>query len=268
MADQFVDVGDLRFRCRIEGTGEWMVLLHGVGGRLDQWDGFVETLGGRYRTMRFDQRGRGESSKPPGPYTMQQFVEDCDAVMTALGIDRAHVVGYSLGAMVAQAYALAHQDRVKGLVLLAGVAGRTDEERTKVLARLDVLNRKIPGEHFENSVGRYFTDAFREMHHEIVAAYAALNRLNDPDGYAAAYHVLTNDDLIDSLHKIRAPTLIATGEFDQGSNPRMSRTMHEKIAGSEMVIFPKLKHAILTEAPALVAETVEPFLHKVDRTTS
>lgn len=258
--DDYADVNGVRLRYRVEGSGDWLVLIHGVGGRLEQWDQFVALLNGRYRTLRFDQRGMGESSKPQGPYSIDDFVKDAYELMEAVGIKRCALAGCSLGALVAQGLALAHPEKLDKLILLAGIAGRTDEERRRVQERLSIVATGISGQHFENSVARWFTDEFREQHPDIIAAYAASNRKNDPKAYAAAYAVLANTDFAEHLSKIEIPTLIVTGENDQGSNPRMAQFMHENIAGSTLFIIPKLRHSLLIEGPQQVLDVVEPFL--------
>lgn len=83
---------------------------------------------------------------------------------------------------------------------------------------------------------------------------------NDPTGYAAAYRVFAEGDLLEHLHHIRCPTLIATGEHDSGSRPDMARRMHETIPGSQLVILPRYHHALLVEAAADVAELLRDFL--------
>jgi pimeloyl-ACP methyl ester carboxylesterase len=83
---------------------------------------------------------------------------------------------------------------------------------------------------------------------------------NHAPSYAAAYTVFSTSDLGDSLHAIRAPTLIATGEHDVGSNPRMALFMHAQITGSKLEILPNLRHSILVEAPELVTQLVRGFL--------
>lgn len=264
MHDQFMDIGDMRLRYRVEGEGDWVVLLHGVGASLEQWDGFVEALGGKYRILRFDQRGHGETSKPAGPYAMSDFVEDLDGLLNRLNVGRFHLIGRSFGGMIAQAYALTHQDRLRSLVILSAAAGRNEEEKAKVLDRLEKMNDQAPSGHFERSADRWFTAEFLAANPDIVQQFAESIARNDPQGYAAAYRVLATTDLIDRLHEIRVPTLIGTGEFDEASNPRMARAMHEKIAGSELVIFPKLKHLLLVEAPDQVVGVVEPFLRRAE----
>ncbi|RVD48566.1 alpha/beta hydrolase, partial [Mesorhizobium sp. M7A.F.Ca.ET.027.03.2.1] len=88
---------------------------------------------------------------------------------------------------------------------------------------------------------------------------------NDRDCYAAAYRVLAETDFGGILDRITCPTLIVTGEDDQGSSPRMARLMHEQVQGSQLAILPGLRHSILIEAPARVATLMGDFLMDADR---
>lgn len=258
--DQFVEIGGHSFRYRVEGQGPWLVLVHGVSNRLETWDGVVEALGGRWRTLRYDMRGHGASAKPPEPYSIGDFVADLSGLMDAVGIDKASLAGFSLGGLVAQGFALDHPDRLDRLVLLSTVAGRNAQERERVLARLEIVADGIPGAHFRNSVQRWFTEEFQRNHPEVIDELEALNKQNDPKAYAAAYAVLAQTDFAKRLHEIVAPTLVVTGEEDQGSNPRMARLIHERIENSQLEILPRLRHSILVEAPDLVAGLISGFL--------
>lgn len=256
-------VGGVPLRYRIEGIGPDLVLVHGVGSRLEDWGGVVAALRGRYRTVAYDMRGHGQSDKPAGPYELDDFVADLLGLVDVLAIERFHLAGFSLGGLVAQGFALAHPERLASLALISTVAGRTEEEKRRVLARLDMVANGIPGQHFENSLSRWFTEEFLRDSPDIIAAYAERNRNNDPAAYAAAYRVLATSDLADRLSAIRVPTLVATGEHDIGSNTRMARLMAERIAGARLHIFPRLRHSILTEAPAEVARVMAAFLSEV-----
>jgi pimeloyl-ACP methyl ester carboxylesterase len=250
-------------RCRIRGSGPDLVLVHGVGGQLEDWDGVVEALGGGYRATSYDLRGHGRSDKPEGPYELDDFVSDLRGLIDELGIDRCHLAGFSLGGLIAQGFALGHPDRLSSLMLISTVAGRTEEEKRRVLERLEIVANGIPGQHFENSVPRWFTDAFIRLNPGAIAEFAARNKRNDPAAYAAAYRVLATGDLADRLSGIKTPTLVATGEHDVGSNVRMARLMAERIAGARLHVFSGLRHAILNEAPAEVARVMGDFLASV-----
>jgi pimeloyl-ACP methyl ester carboxylesterase len=255
-----VKANGIGLRCLVEGNGETLVLIHGVGGRLETWDGVAARFSDHFRVVRYDLRGHGESEKVPGPYRIEDFAEDLHQLLTVLGSERAHVAGFSLGGLVAQAFALSYAWRVAKLALISTVAGRTEAERARVIERLNVVNGGIPGNHFRRSLDRWFTDEFREAHPELIEQYAARNQANDPACYAAAYRVLAATDLADRLPEIKAPTLVMTGEHDRGSNPRMARLMHERIAGSTLRILPRLRHSILIEAPDQVSDILAEFL--------
>jgi pimeloyl-ACP methyl ester carboxylesterase len=255
-----IPVNGVMLRCVVEGEGEPLVLIHGVGASLEVWDGVASRLCDRNRIIRYDQRGHGQSEKAPGPYEVEDFAGDLRALLDALGIECAHVAGHSLGGLVAQSFALDYPERLGKLALISTVAGRTEDERRRVRERLGMVSNGIVGDHFRASLDRWFTDEFRAANPKLLEDYAARNQANDPACYAAAYRVLAETDLADRLPEIRAKTLVMTGEHDQGSNPRMAGLMHERIKGSTLRILPVLRHSILVEAPGVAAAALGDFL--------
>jgi pimeloyl-ACP methyl ester carboxylesterase len=254
-----IKANGIALRGLVEGSGDPLVLIHGVGNRLEAWDGVAARLSDRFRIVRYDLRGHGESQKVPGPYRIDDFAQDLRGLIDALGLESVHLAGFSLGGLVAQAFALSDPARLRRLALISTVAGRTEAERARVLERLSIVDGGLPGDHFRRSLDRWFTDEFRQAHPELIEQYAARNQANDPATYAAAYRVLAITDLADRLREIKIPTLVMTGEHDQGSNPRMARLMHERIAGSTLHILPRLRHSILIEAPDAVSGILEDF---------
>lgn len=246
---------------KLDGDGPLVTLIHGVGSDLTSWEDVIAALPG-YRFLRYDLRGSGASAKVHARYEIDDFVNDLADLLDHLGIDRTHLVGFSLGGIIAQAFALAHPGRIDRLALVSAVAGRTQEEREKVMARYRALGEKGGSSHVSASLSRWFTDEFLEKNREQVEKRLARGRENDPVCYAASYRVLAETDLADRLHEIAAPTLVMTGEFDQGSNPRMSQLMAERIPDSRLHILDRLKHSILIEAPELVASKLRAFLEE------
>jgi 3-oxoadipate enol-lactonase len=263
--DRIAERNGVRLRYRLSGEGIPLLLVHGVGSRLDHWQEVIEALGPGYRTLAYDQRGHGLSDKPKGPYSLDELVQDLQAVADRAGFRQFHLAGFSLGGIVAQGYALAHPERLMSLALISTVAGRTAEEREAVLARLRMVESGIPGGHFQSSIDRWFTEAFQRRRPDAIAAMEEENRKLDPAAYAAAYHVLATSDLADRLAEIRVPTLVATGDGDVGSNPRMARLMQSRIPGAQLEILPGLRHSILTEAPERVARLLAGFIATVPR---
>lgn len=257
----FFDAAGVRLRYRLEGSGDRpLVCVHGVGSYLEAWDGVVARLGPEFRVLRFDLRGHGGSQRVAGRYEIDDFVRELLLLADHAGFKRFDLAGFSLGGLVAQRTALRHGERIRRLALLSTVAGRTAEEKARVEARLRALQSNEAGTHYDASVSRWFTDAFRAANPELMAALRARNAANDPVCYAAAYRVLAQSDFGEELPAIACPTLIVTGEEDQGSNPRMARLMHDRIEGSRLEILPRLRHSILVEAPERVAALLREFL--------
>lgn len=236
------------------------MLIHGVGSELSRWDFVAATLSRHAPVVRYDLRGHGRSPKPAGPYEISDFVDDHIALMDELGVERAHIVGMSLGGLIAQAITLRHPERVARAGFISAVGGRSPEQRTAALARLRSVEEGGPAS-VADSGARWYTDRFRAEHPEVVDAHMKRFLANDPASYAAAFRVLATTDLLDQLHAITAPTLIMTGALDVGSPPQMSRAMHERIPHSRLIIVDGVKHAILEEAPRTVADALAGFLY-------
>lgn len=237
-----------------------VVLIHGVGADGASWDEIAAALAPDFRVLRLDLRGHGRSGHIEGALTLDDFVQDVVDVLDACAVPAADVVGFSLGGMIAQGIALQHAHRVRRLVLLSAVAGRTAEEREQVQARLAILREQGIAAIAGASQERWFTPEFIARNPDLVARRMRQLQENHAPSYAAAYTVFSTSDLGDRLHAIRTPTLIATGEHDIGSNTRMARFMHTQIKGSRLEILPDLRHSILVEAPELVTRLLRDFL--------
>ncbi len=242
------------------GHGPDVTLIHGVGNRSDDWEAVISQFRGRFRTLRYDLRGHGRSAILPGPYEMADFVEDLRELMDSLDIGKTHLVGFSLGGLIAQAFALTHPDRLDRLAILGSVSGRTEEEKKRVADRLEFIKTSPPSDYFAQSVERWFTEPFRAANLDLVEKKKQLISAMDPAAYAAAYRVLATSDFADRLPEISASTLVMTGENDIGSNPRMAALMHKRIPNSRLVILPALRHSILVEAPEVVGGILREFL--------
>jgi pimeloyl-ACP methyl ester carboxylesterase len=245
---------------QVEGAGPPVMLIHGVGADAHSWDAIAPVLADRFTVLRLDLRGHGRSGHIVGPLALDDFAHDAVDVLDAAGVTQAHVVGFSLGGMIAQALGLDYAARVDRLVLLSAVAGRTEQERARVRERLEILRTQGIAAITGAAQNRWFTDGFIAAHPELVMKRMQELKANHPESYAAAYTVFSTSDLEERLVEIVAPTLVATGEFDVGSNTRMARFMHKVIKGSELRILPGLKHSVLVEAPEVVAEMVGKFL--------
>jgi pimeloyl-ACP methyl ester carboxylesterase len=244
-----------------EGSGSPVLLVHGVGANLRSWDDIAPVLARRHRVLRLDLRGHGQSGRIV-QCTLDDFVADIVAVLDVAGIPRVHLIGFSLGGMITQAAALRYPARLRSAVIISAVAGRTPEERQRLIQRAAVVRDKGITAVVDAAEQRWFTDAFRAAHPEKVRQRLAELVGNDHGSYAAAYRVFAESELGPELHRIDVPALVVTGEHDQGSNTRMAQYMHKVIRGSELVILPGLRHSVLLEAPARIAGLVDDFLSR------
>jgi pimeloyl-ACP methyl ester carboxylesterase len=247
-----------------EGAGTPVVLVHGVGADLTSWDAIAATLAERRRVIRLDLRGHGQSGRIEHG-TLDDLFGDVEAVIEATGAAPVHLVGFSLGGLIAQGIALKSPAKLHSVVILSAVAGRTEAERKRVAERAVIVREQGIAAITQAADQRWFTDEFRRKHPEKVARRLEQLKANHLPSYVAAYTVFGEGDLGARLHEIRVPALIATGEHDVGSNTRMARFMHERIAGSELVILPGLRHSILLEAPEQVTALIEDFLDRQDK---
>jgi pimeloyl-ACP methyl ester carboxylesterase len=256
---RFVRPDGIALHARVEGDGPPVALIHGVGADLTSWDAIATQLAPRLTVIRGDLRGHGRSSRITECH-MRDFVGDLLALLDESGHAQVDLVGFSLGGLIAQWFALEHPHRVARLVLLSTVAERSATERARVLERADKLRDEGIASVVTAAEDRWFTPAFKAAHPDKVALRLEQLKANDLRSYAAAYRVFAEADAGVELAKIRHKTLIATGEYDVGSNMRMARHMHEAIAGSKLVIFPDLRHSVLMEAPDMIAALLIEFL--------
>ncbi|MDH3691007.1 MAG: alpha/beta fold hydrolase [Gammaproteobacteria bacterium] len=243
-----------------EGQGQHVTLIHGVGAALDSWDGVQNGLRKSYRVLRYDLRGHGESDKTPGPYGLDDFVDDLKGLLDDEEAPTTNLVGFSFGGTIAQAFALRYPERITKFVLISGIAGRTDEERTRILERTKSLEQGGVESTIDAAIERWFTVEFRQQNRDLIQERIRRAKQNDPKAYAAAYRVFAQSDLVDSISEIQAPTLIITGEHDVGSTPRMAKLMHQRIKNSKLCILPRLRHGLLSEAPDELAALIDGFL--------
>ena len=208
-------------RFLIEGEGDPVTLIHGVGSNLESWDQVVQRLRLDFTLLRMDLRGHGQSERITGDCALEDFVADVLGAMDAAGFGASDLIGFSLGGMIAQLFALTHPERVHRLALISAVAGRTPEEKQRLAERAKTVREEGVGSVLGASDQRWFTDAFRQAHPEKVEKRLAEMLENDPASYAEAYRIFAESDVGDRIHAIPHRTLVATGENDVGSNPRI-----------------------------------------------
>jgi 3-oxoadipate enol-lactonase len=210
-------------------------------------------LAERYRVITYDGRGHGESPSPAGPYTLDDLVDDVVALLDEVGAERAHLVGLSLGGMVAMRMAVGHPERVHRMVLLctsASTDGGPFRDRAAAVRR-DGTAPIAP-----TVVSRWVTPAFAAGHPDVVARLEAMVAGADDEGYAACCEVVADVELRADLGRITAPTLVVSGADDQALPPEHQRVIADGIPGAELVALSPAAHIPTVEQPLQVTGAI------------
>ncbi len=246
----------------VEGSGPWVVMIHGVGLDLEMWAQQAAALRGSHRLLRYDLLGHGQTPPFGQALLLQDFVEQLNALLDEYAIERADIVGFSMGAMVAQAFALAHPARVQKLILLNGVYARTRTQRQAVLERLAAVERDGVDATVAAAMERWFTDSFRGSQPQQVTEVQQRLMTNALEGFLPAYRMFANadDDLAGRLGEIQAPTLVITGADDVGSTPAMAERMQAEIPNAKLRVLPGVRHMLPMEAAEALNAMLADFL--------
>jgi len=245
---------------RVAGQGPALYLVHGIGSRKTTWDELVAGLEDRFTCVSYDLRGHGESPRPPTPYTLDDLVDDLEALRQKLGHQRIHIAGHSLGGMIGPAYALAHPERTLSVSLLSTAAGRSDEDRARLAAVEEAMREKGIGETLSTFVARWFTDDFIASHPEAIEARLQQVVDTPADVFLNVFHIYATTEMAPWLHRVACPCLVLTGELDGGCNPRLNAFIDEQLPDSRLVILPRLKHSLMIEASDRVLPQLRNFL--------
>ncbi len=250
-----------------------VVLVHGVGLDHHLWDGVRFRLGLPRPNHAYDTIGHGDGPHPPGPYRLVDYVDQlADEVDTTYphhdGKKRrpVDVVGFSMGALIAQGFAATHPKRVRRLVLVATVFERSPAARASVLARVADVRTGGYGQSVEMALDRWFSPAFAASHPDVVGAARARMAANDVRAYADAYEVFAtaDADLAPHVASITAPTLVIAGGDDARSTPAMAEALAAELPNGRAVVLPGVRHCVMLEAPDELAHLVGEFLDEED----
>ena len=239
-----------------------VTLSHSLATDLSMWDPQVPALASRYRILRYDTRGHGGTDAPDEPYSLEQLAEDARALLQALGIARTHFIGLSMGGFIGQVLALKYPQMVQSLVLCDTTSRVPAEAKPMWEERIRVARTQGMAPQVEPTIGRWFTEPFRTQRPDVIDRVRALIRGTKPVGYIGCCHAIAALDLTNRLHQITTPTLVIVGEEDPATPVAASRTIHERIKGSELVILKSASHLSNMEQPEAFNRAVTSFFAK------
>jgi pimeloyl-ACP methyl ester carboxylesterase len=244
-----------------EGSGPPIVLIHGVLLAKESWDAQAAALARRARVVRFDLRGHGASSVPPGPYLMEALAGDVADVLDALQVERAAIVGHSLGGYVAFAFYRMFAERCSALGLVCTRAAADDAATANFrYALADRVEREGIGAAVEAFAERSLAAATYLERPELATRLEALMRRTDPAGAAAMLRgIAARVSSEDLFEEIDVPVRIVGGTQDLVIPLAFSEAMAAGIAGAELDVI-ECGHVPLYEEPEAVTASLERLL--------
>lgn len=242
-----------------------VVFIHGLGLNRQIWHTYTNRFGARYRVLSYDLYGHGESARPPRTPSLTLFAEQLVELLDELKIDRAMLVGFSLGGMINRRVAMDYPERVSLLAILNSPHERGDEAQKLVEQRALDSAEGGPGATLDATIERWFTADFRRQHGDFIEQVRQWVLANDHQDYALCRQVLAFGvvELIRPEPPITHPTLVMTCEHDSGSTPAMSQAIASEIEGAEVIIVPELQHMGLSENPSFFVTALAEFIDSV-----
>jgi len=254
---------DVSLRVEEVGSGPPLLLIMGLGASLETWIAQRDVFAARHRVVMFDNRGAGESECPPPPWTVPDMAADAVGVLDALGIERSHVLGVSMGGMIAQEMAIRWPERVDRMVVAVSFARPDPVRRAFLLFRRWARQQGV--DLFQEGVAnlpwlvspRVLNDPSRLE--EILGVVGAMP-LMEAEAYSHQIDAILEHDTLTRLDRVRAPTLVLAAAEDVLTPTYLSREIASAIAGARLVVLPRGNHAVQIEEAAAFNTAVLEFL--------
>jgi len=238
-----------------------IVFIHGVGLNKEIWEPQINFFK-NYNTLAYDLLGHGKTPLNKSELSFEDFSEQLLNLIDELNFDKIHLVGFSLGALIARHFSFKHNDRLKSLLIHASIYKRTEEQKRVVKNRFEVAKTEKPASKHA-ALRRWLSEDFIKKKPEIYKKIYSILEKNNPADFLKCYEIFVNyvdDD--NMLKKINIDTLITTGENDVGSTPEMSKNLSKVIQGSKFVEIKGGKHLCGIECANDVNITFKKFIDK------
>jgi 3-oxoadipate enol-lactonase len=237
----------------VAGEGPWIVLSHSLACDRTMWDEQMAMLTRRFRVLRYDTRGHGQSSAPPGPYTLDLLADDLKALLAHLGIERTHFAGLSMGGMIGQTFEIKYPGIFQTLVLCDTTSAYPASAAPIWNERIRTARTEGMAALVDSTLARWFTQPFRDRRADVMQRFAALISSTPVEGYVGCSQALVRIN-------VRVPALVIVGEHDPGTPVAMARAIHEHLSGSELAVLPDAAHIANVEQPEAFNRALEAFL--------
>lgn len=249
----------------IEGNGPWLTMSHSLACDLHMWDPQMPALTKKFKVLRYDTRGHGQSGAPAGEYTLDQLADDVKGLLDALKIRQTHWAGLSMGGMIGQTFALKYPGVFQSMVLADTTSRRPPDAAKMWNERIQNAQTKGMGALVDGTLGRWFTEPYRKAHPDVIGRIGDGIRKTPVAGFVGCCHAISKIDLTDRLKTIKCPTLVIVGEQDMGTPVEAARAIHQNLPGSELKVIPSAAHLSNIEQTAEFNKAMTGFLDRVAR---
>jgi len=258
-----VPVGDINIAYRVLGQGDPIVLIMGYSSTMDMWDPlFLDNLSTKYKVIIFDNRGMGNTTSPPGNFSIAQFANDTAGLMAALGIEKAHILGWSMGSFVAQELAIRYPERVNKIILYAGNCGGKEAVMPSPQTLKDLANTSgSPEERGMRLFNLLFPKDWLSKQPAFYKWFPLPKETSLPENMQRqAQAIAAWSGACDRLSSIKSPALVVTGAEDVIAPPENAFILAQRINGSWLVQFKGAGHGLMYQYPDRLSKIVADFI--------
>ena len=242
-----------------------VVLIHGLGLCRHMWRDHISDFAADYQVLSYDLLGHNDSAAPTAPTDLSLYARQLCGLLDHLQIDKAAVVGFSIGGMINRRFALDYADRLSALAILNSPHDGGDEAQHLVEARAAAVRSEGAMATMEAALERWFTDEYRASHSDFMETVRAWHRQADAQSYAEAAWVLATGvkELTRPTTPVSVPTIVITSHNDSGSPPDIATTLPGELDQAVICLVHELLHFGLLEPPHLLTASVIDLLHNL-----
>jgi len=257
-----VTLGHVDVAYREKGQGTALVLIHGLGGQSESWSAQFDAFSDRYRVIAWDGPGYGQSGDfPMDSPTVDDYVDLLNALMEAINVETAHLVGHSFAGIIIAAFNRRFPERVRSLTFLEPVIGSgrlAAEKQAELYEARRAQMESMSSEKFAEIRARHALGP--EASHELAEHVARVSYRVRPRGHLHAFWAMCTATIFDQLVGIQAPALVVSGEHDQTASPERCRSIADAIPGARFSVITGVGHVVYMEAPQELNATLGEFL--------
>jgi len=259
---ELITAGDVTLHYRVDGDpdGFPLVFANSLGTDFRLWDKVVALLPEGLRILRFDKRGHGLSSCPPGAYRIEQLVDDCAQLMRALKFDNSLFVGLSIGGLIAQGLAARHPDLLRAMVVSNSAARVGSAELWR--ERIGELRRAGIESIADNIMQRWFARDFHQRHALELSGWRNMLTRTPLEGYIGCCAALADCDFSASTAALELPALFIAGSEDGATPPELVRASANLVSGARFELIDNAGHLPCVEQPEIYVHILQEFMRE------